>query len=94
MSCRKILTKNRLADLNWSCRVFFGYFLCAKESNPRSSAEKIPGFAKNAAFTRVVGEAIFPPHRRLVVRLGWMPKSRPLAFDSGRQVIFRQSRLT
>ena len=28
--------------------VFFGDFLCAKESYPRSSAEKIPGFSGNA----------------------------------------------
>jgi hypothetical protein len=28
--------------------VFFGYFLCAKESDPRASAEKIPGWRESA----------------------------------------------
>jgi hypothetical protein len=39
-------------DLN----VFFGYFLCAKESNSRTSAKKVPGFTSAASapkFTRI-----------------------------------------
>jgi hypothetical protein len=48
MSCRKIPITLPMADLNWTLNDFFGYFPYVKESNPRSSAEKIPGFRENA----------------------------------------------
>ena len=41
---RKIPATFQLAVSNWTWNVFFGYFLCAKESNSRTSAKKIHGF--------------------------------------------------
>ena len=42
MSHRKIPASPQTAGLNWTWNVFFGYFLCAKESNSRTSAKKAP----------------------------------------------------
>ena len=43
---RKIPTAAPTADLTWTSEVFFGYFLCAKESDSRESAKGIPGFRR------------------------------------------------
>jgi hypothetical protein len=58
-----------MADLNWMCNVFFGYFLCAKESNPRASAEKIPGFQESTwhagVKSKMLRQSIAQDHRAM-----------------------------
>jgi hypothetical protein len=46
MSHRKIPAISQIAVSNWTWNVFFGYFLCAKESNSRPSAKKELGFTR------------------------------------------------
>jgi hypothetical protein len=85
MSCRKILTKVQLADLNWTQGVFFAYFLCDKESRPRASAEKIPGFSNDVSFARAASAAHCPQDRRMIVKRDRKPENqkKSLACGSG-----------
>jgi hypothetical protein len=83
MSCRKILTKDQLADLNWTSNVFFGHFLYAEESDPRSSAEKIPGLAAKPSFGDVLSATCSEQDRSFIVRWRLNVQSRSLACGSG-----------
>ena len=63
MSHRKIPAKSQFAISNWIWSVFFGYFLCAKESNSRTSAKKTPSFTRAPSRTDINATTKTPSER-------------------------------